>query len=259
MTKLMFNEDWLHFIWTRYEKDIDIDENVLKEFIYQYKDTQVTDFAMNVNGTVSTYPSKTRENFCDKFMAAEENGIAVDYKNTFAQKAYEIFAEKNLDMYKIWIAAAREIGIKPWISIRVNDCHGNFEDTDLRKSEYVSTHPELWRIRHRRANEYFDRTFDFSQKQVQKNFLNYLEETLERYRPDGLELDFTREAFLFRPGYEKQGVDIINQFMFRIREIADKYGENMPINILAYSNPDTCLQFGLDIAYWAEKNLSIRW
>lgn len=64
MGRLMFNEDWIHFLMTRYEQNIDVDEAVLKEFIYQYKGTQVTDFVMNVNGTVSTYPSKTRENFC---------------------------------------------------------------------------------------------------------------------------------------------------------------------------------------------------
>ncbi len=255
MGGLMFNEDWIHFLMTRYEQNIDVDEAVLKEFIYQYKGTQVTDFVMNVNGTVSTYPSKTRENFCDKYMATKENGVSVNYKNTFAKKAYEIFHEKNLDMYKIWISALRQVGIKPWISIRVNDCHGNFMETDLRKSKYVSDHPELWRIRHREANEYFDRTFDFSQEQVQKNFLDYLEESLERYRPDGLELDFTREAFLFCPGYEQKGMDIMNKIMFRVKELADKYGKNMPINILVSGNPDTCIAFGLDVAYWARQKL----
>lgn len=81
--------------------------------------------------------------------------VSVNYKNTFAKKAYEIFHEKNLDMYKIWISALRQVGIKPWISIRVNDCHGNFMETDLRKSKYVSDHPELWRIRHRRSKRVF--------------------------------------------------------------------------------------------------------
>ena len=85
--KIMFNEDWIHFLWTRFENNIDVTEDVLREFIYQYKDTQVTDFAINMNGTVSSYPSKTRESFCDKFLAREENGVAVNYSNTYAKKA----------------------------------------------------------------------------------------------------------------------------------------------------------------------------
>lgn len=253
--KIMFNEDWMHFIWRRYEYNIDITEDVLKDFIYQYKDTQVTDFAINVNNTISTYPSKTRENFCDKFLATEENGIPVNYKNTFAKKAYEIFAEKNLDMYKIWIDNLREIGIRPWISIRINDCHGNYLETDLRKSSYVDAHPELWRIRHREANEYYDKTFDFALEQVQKNILDYIEETLTRYKPDGLELDFTREAFLFRPGYEKEGTEILNGLMVKIKELTEKLVGDIPINVLVMGNANTCLQLGLDVQHWAEQGL----
>ena len=249
--KLMFNEDWIHFIWTRYERKIAINETVLREFIYQYKDTQVTDFVMNVNGTVSTYPSQTRESFCDKYLATEENDIAVNYRHTFAQKAYEIFIEKNLDMYQIWIEAAREIGIRPWISIRMNDCHGNEHDTDLRKSRYVSDHPEFWRIRHRQTDGYYDRTLDFSLKQVREDLLTYIEETVKRYRPDGLELDFTREALLFRPGYEQEGMDIVNDLLFQIKELCQEYGD-IPISVLVNGGPQSCLELGVDPAHWAE-------
>ena len=248
--KLMFNEDWIHFIWTRYERKIAVNETALRDFIYQYKDTQVTDFVMNVNGTVSTYPSRTRENFCDKYLATEENGIAVDYRHTFAQKAYEIFIEKKLDMYQIWIDAAREIGIRPWISIRMNDCHGNELDTDLRKSRYVSDHPELWRIRHRQTDGYYDGTLDFSLEKVREDLLAYIEETLNRYRPDGLELDFTREALLFRPGYEQEGMEILHGLLFQIKGLCQKYGD-IPINVLVNGSPQSCLELGLDPAHWA--------
>ena len=118
--KLMFNEDWMHFIWSRFTRDIDVTEQVIKDFIYQYKDTQITDFAMNVNGTVSTFPSKIRQSFCDKYLATQENGIKVDYKNTHAKKAYEIFVEKKLDFYQIWIDTLNEIAA--WI---VNDTFSN--------------------------------------------------------------------------------------------------------------------------------------
>ena len=251
----MFNEDWIHFLWTRFENNIDVTEDVLREFIYQYKDTQVTDFAINVNGTVSSYPSKTRESFCDKFLVREENGVAVDYSDTYAKKAYEIFIEKNLDMYKIWIDTLREIGIRPWISFRMNDCHGTGDMQELRKSSYVDKHPEMWRIRHRTANGYYDKIFDYSLEETQKYMLDYIEETLTRYKPDGLELDFTREAMLFSPGYERKGAKILNEFILKVKELAKKCVGDIPINVLIMGSASTCLQLGLDVPYWAEAGL----
>lgn len=253
--KIMFNEDWIHFLWTRYENNIDITENVLKEFIYQYKDTQVTDFAINMNGTVSTYPSKTRESFCDKFLAKEENGVAVDYSDTYAKKAYEIFIEKNLDMYKIWIDTLREIGIRPWISFRMNDCHGTGESPELRKSSYVDKHRYLFRIRHRETNGYYDKIFDYSLEETQKYMLDYMEEILTRYKPDGIELDFTREAMMFRPGYEREGTKKLNEFIFKVKELARRCVGDIPINILVMGSVNTCLQLGLDVPFWAKTGL----
>lgn len=256
--KLMFNEDWIHFIWTRYENNVDITEQVLKEFIYQYKDTQVTDFAMNVNGSVSTYPSKTRQSYCDKYLAEKECGIDVDYKDTYAKKAYEIFIEKNLDMYKIWIDAAREVGITPWISIRINDCHGNGKDPEIRQSEYIIAHPEQWRIRHRAAEEYYDRCLDFELEAVRENMLAYIEETLERYRPDGLELDFSRETHMFVPGREQKGREYLNDMMRKIKKLTEKYapdGKKIPINVLINGNAHTNLEMGFDPVGWVNEGL----
>lgn len=140
-TMLYYNEDWMHFLWTRHNAGIDITEEYLKEYIYSFKGTQVTDFLMNVNGTVSTAASRVLETFADKYLATEENGIPVDYKDTFAREAYDLIYEKKLDMFQIWIDAAREIGINPWLSFRTNDCHSNMlAKVSLRKSRmWIST------------------------------------------------------------------------------------------------------------------------
>lgn len=114
---LFYNEDWIHFVWTRYEAGIEVTEKTLKDYVYSLKDTQITDFAMNINGTVSTADSKIFETFADKYLATEENGIPVNYKNTFAREVYKIIHEKKLDMYQVWIDALKEVGINPWISV----------------------------------------------------------------------------------------------------------------------------------------------
>ncbi len=258
MKKIMFNEDWIHYIWTRHEYNMPVTEQTLKEFIYQYKGTQITDFAMNVTGAVSMFPSKIRQTFCDKYTLEEEGGMKANFKDTWARLAYEVWEEKKLDMYRIWIDTLREIGIKPWISVRVNDCHGFGDGPTLLKSERMLTRSDLWRIRHREASEYYDKCLDFELEEARLDFLAYIEEVISHYRPDGLELDFTRETHLFMPGREQIGRELFNDVMKDVRALCDKYspeGEKMPIHILVNGTAQTNLEMGLDVAYWAENGL----
>ncbi len=50
--RVFLNEDWIYCLWSRYDQEIE--EEALQNFIRQYKDTTITDFCFNVNGTVST-------------------------------------------------------------------------------------------------------------------------------------------------------------------------------------------------------------
>ncbi len=254
--KVMFNEDWGHFLWTRYDNNINVTEETLKTFIYQYKDTCITDFSMNVNGTVSTYPSKTWDSFSDRYLVKEENGEKVDYTNTFAKLAYQL-REQNIDMYKIWIDTLNEIGIKPWISIRVNDCHYSQMKNHMWKSSFISKRSDLMRINHRERREYYDYNLDFSKEEAREHLLSYIDETLERYSPYGLELDFTREMYSFYPGGEKEGTKYINEMMHKIKELAKKHfpDRKIPINVLVNGTASSCLALGHDVGYWAENDL----
>lgn len=255
--KLMFNEDWIQHIWSRHEYRMEVTEQTLRDFIYQYKDTQITDFAMNVNGSVSTCPSTVFQTFADKYSAEEEAGIPVDYKHTYAAMAHHIFVEQGLDMYAIWIQCLREIGIRPWVSIRMNDCHGNGSTPELRQSEYVLKHPEQWRIRHRKADEYWDRCLDFGLQEVREYMLSYITEVVERYDMDGLELDFTREGFLFAPGREKAGKAALEALLTDIRALCSRqpHGRPIRINALVNGSPSTCLAYGIDPGRWARLGL----
>ncbi len=254
--RVMFNEDWIHFFWTRYENNIDVTEKTLKFFIYQYKDTAITDFAMNVNGTVSSFPSKVLESFTEKYYHEEENGYKVDYKNSFAKTAHDIFTVKKLDMYKIWIDALHEIGKKAWISFRINDCHFNFEKFNIRKNSNIEKHRELWRQPYREP-DYFGKCLNYADERVRTFAYSYLKETLERYDPDGIELDFMRELLLFVPGRENR--NIMTEFMKNVKSIIteaeDRYGHKIPISIIAAPEPKTNYEAGLDIAAWAKEGL----
>ncbi len=254
--RVLFNEDWIHFLWTRYTDGIEITETVLREFIYQYKDTAVTDFVMNVNGTVSTFPSQILESFCDKYLSKEENGFAVDYSDTYAKYAYKLFEKDQLDMYSIWLETLREIGISPWISVRMNDCHDCLENTSIRKSSQMEKHPEWWRTPYR-TPDYFGKCLNYALPEVRQMMLDYISEVLERYDVDGLELDFMREMTLFAPGHEDRTV--LTEFMRcikdRIAAAEQRYAHKIALSVIVATDPEVCFEAGLDIKSWTESNL----
>ena len=250
---LFYNEDWVHFIMTRYNSGIEVTEQILKDYIYSLKGTQITDFAMNVNGTISTAPSEVFETFADKYLATEENGVEVDFKNTYAQVAYNLICEKKIDMYKIWIDALKEIGINPWISIRINDCHGNCEKTEIRKSSFVEANPDLHLAAYRNGTGYFDKCLDYSNEKVINRMLKYIEEMLNRYDVYGLELDMMRDFVLTKPGFEQD----INKFLSDVinvkKKFEDKYNHKIKLMLLLPSSPNLCLEKGVNPIDYADE------
>lgn len=254
--RVMFNEDWIHFFWTRYENNIDVTEKTLKDFIYQYKDTAITDFAMNVNGTVSSFPSDVLESFTDKYYHEEENGYKVNYKTSFAKTAHDIFTVKGLDMYKLWIDALHEIGRKAWISFRINDCHADWEKFNVRKNSGIEKCRNLWRQSYREP-DYFGKCLNYADERVRTLAYSYLKEALERYNPDGIELDFMRELLVFVPGGENRSVmtDFMKNVKVIVTEAEHRYGHKIPISVIAAPEPKTNYEAGLDIAAWAREGL----
>ena len=255
--RVFLNEDWLHYIWTRQE--VDVTEKDLKDFIIQYKNTTITDFLFNVNGTVSTSPSDILETWTDKYLAKEENGVKVDYTNTWAKRAYDIYNVKGIDMYAVFIKTCKEVGINPWLSIRMNDAHCNMKPTDIRKSSLVEKNSDKWISAHRKAVGYFDRCFDYSFPEVRKTMLSYIKEQLTRYDVYGIELDFTREPFCFACGKEDDGIPVMTAFVADVKKTVDEIGaargKHIYLSILGQANPVSALKTGFDFPAMARKGL----
>ena len=255
--RVFFNEDWEHFWKTRYKKGIEVNKQVLRDFILKYKDTSVTDFSLNVNATTSSTPTKFMDTWGTKYLKKEENGEAVDYSNTHATLWYDVFVRRGIDAYQIWIDTLKEIGVRPWLSIRMNDCHFNWMHAALLKSEEVEKHPDWWLAKYRNANGYFDKCFDYTVPEVRDRIFGYIKEQLERYDVYGLELDFTREPYCFP--YGKQDRKIILSFMEKVKnltlEIGEKRGKEIKISILCQANPINAYHNGFDLSEMTKRGI----
>jgi hypothetical protein len=76
---------------------------------------------------------------------------------------------------------------------------------------------------------------------------------------DGIELDWQREAFCFRPGGEYEGIEILNEFTREVRKRVDaaaqRRGHSILLSARVLGDPEYSLEMGLDAATWAREGL----
>lgn len=259
MVKIMFNEDNTHQFYEYYEANVRPTPEIAKEYIAQYAGTQVTDYLINVNSMNSSFPSKFLTSYDQKYLQKKENGLDVDYTNTHMRSFYEMFVEDKYDMYAHWISLLREIGIRPWLSFRMNDCHEATQPAGHMLCDFFHEHPEYRRTAHRGPAGYFDNCFDYAHEEIRTRMLNYIDEALDRYDVDGVELDFMREIFCFSIGGEVDGREIMTDFIKQVRAIMAKYdqkrGKKMPLLVRVAYSPELCYDMGFDVVRWAKEKL----
>ncbi|MBO5369559.1 MAG: hypothetical protein J6B23_02645 [Clostridia bacterium] len=261
MSGIMFDLDGDHFYHSRVNHIELIDEEYLKKVMFQYKDTDITDFVLSVNGALSSVPSKVKTTIADKYLRKEEIGIKVDYTESCAKTAHHIYNILGLDLYKIWIEALKEININPWISFRMNDVHGQiFELPNFCQDDFFYAHiDEYARIHGRKPEFYFDRARDWLIEDVRHEMHDYIEEQLGVYDVYGIVLDFQREFVCFPPGREDEGRNVMTEFMRSVKTLVgrmeEKYGHKIKIALRCHPDPVECFNLGFDVITYAKERL----
>ncbi len=257
--KVYFNEDDSHFFSMLHDRGIDPTPEVMRSYLEAFRGTDVTDFVIAVIGTCASFESKVVQNYCDKYEHTEEDGIPVDYRDTMAKIAYEIYRVHKFDHVQVWIEALREMGITPWASIRMNDAHCLLQGPHVVKNTRFYEHPEQWRVTEKPADGYYDRCFNYLLPEVRAYYLSFIEEVLGRYDIDGLELDFSREHYCFPVGMEWQGRPVMNAFIEDVRSLIrhaeEERGHKIRLSALVWDTPSGSYQMGLDVYHWINKGL----
>ena len=257
--RIMLNEDDTHFFYTR-DSFSTLGEKDIRDFIRQYEGTQVGDFLLCCAGRIVVYPSAVRDDYLDKYDQKTENRNPVDYSSLPVPHCVNrIYRDLKLDFYSVCIDELRKVGINPWLSVRMNDCHDNDKPTSFLHPKFYHDHPEYRRVRHHKPMSYFDCCYDYAMPEIRKLMLDTVEEIAFRYDAYGIELDWMREIFCFQIGHEYEGIEIINQFMRDIRAILDRAGQKWghPIHLAARTmrDPQMALDSGFDTVQWAREGL----
>jgi len=248
MHRVMLNDDCTWY-WDRFVEDgadREPDGEIARRYVRQYKDSGLTDYFVNINGQYSFTPSRVMEICEDIYQKTDMGGIPVDFKSIPRYTAWHNHYVKGIDVYGEIIDECNKIGISPWISIRMNDIHCSRKDSphgEGLRSMFLHTAHErgLMRDSHRDIVGYYDETLDYGKEEVRRLFIDYIKEQLLQYDVAGVELDFMREVYCFRVGYEDEGREIMRGFMREIREgcleAEKKHGHPVRIAIRCLTDP----------------------
>ena len=261
--QLYYNQDCTDFFW-----HTQIAEGKAGEAIDRYvdviADAGVTVFFCNSNARRTNYRSKVWDAFWDgydpagpddqPFLASIPRADLAGYRKGVGNMLAT--HEQGVDYPARVIGRCRQRGVSPWISLRMNDCHYNDIPTHPFHGRFWKENPGFIR---QNCSGYYATCLDYARPEVRDYFMALIEETLERYDIDGLELDFMREPYLFSADKEKEGSPILTQWMRDVRKqvsaAAAKRGHPIRIGVRLPTRPDVSLAMGLDAATWANEGL----
>lgn len=169
-------------------------------------------------------------------------------------------ADRGINFHQRALARCRHHGIGAWVSVRMNDVHDCMtEDTPLLSTFFKAQRAaRQLRAPHRDA-WWADRGLDWERADVQEHYFKLVCEQLETLDLDGLELDWMRFVYHFRPGRELAGGRAITAWMRRVRAECDKaekrLGHRVMLGVRVPSRPETARRAGMDGVAWAREGL----
>ena len=225
----------------------------LHAFVDQYAGTGVSHLFLCPNAMCASFKGKTR----DAIWELREQEMPAGVGKTWMDNA-RLLHERGLDPYAIWIARCREKGISPWLTMRMNDVHDVPNEKSYMHSTFWLEHPEYWRVPGN-SGGWTERALDYGVPRVREHAMSFVRELLERYDPDGIELDWMRFGWHFKPGEETQGAEHLTAFMGEARRLtaewSKKRGHPIKLGARVPTHPDAAKGLGMDGVRWAKEGL----
>ncbi len=261
---LCFNEDSSHFFSSRAGRRLTADD--VDAWVDQYSGTQVRELILNVNAMRTSFASKVWDPIWRGYDPEGPDGQplleslppeARKDARKWIHTAWQLDHD-GIDVYARWIARARSRGLSPWVSMRMNDIHNVDDERAYIHSGFWRSHPEFRRVPYR-FGAWNDRALDYGRAEVREHHLKLVRELAERYDFDGLELDWMRFGYHFRPGHEREGAELLTAFTAEARAILDRWqkarGHRIQLSARVASRLESALGLGMDAVAWARRGL----
>jgi hypothetical protein len=262
----VFNQDTTQFFFERSASEISARQ--VDDYIDQLADSGVRTFVSNVNAMRANYPSRVWETDWTGYDPKGPDdqpilchlspaGVATTRRRLDSAKR---LADLGVNFHQVALARCRARGIGAWVSVRMNDMHDCLlEDAPLLSTFYKAQRAANQLRSPHRGPSWSDRELDWERPEVQEHYFKLVMEQLDTLDLDGLELDWMRFPYHFRPGRELAGGRIITDWMWRVRHECDRtaarLGHPVRLGVRVPSRPETARRCGLDAVAWAHAGL----
>ena len=238
-------------------KETCITEDLLYPFVDQYAGNGVTDLLICLTCQYSIPESRVLTDSFAKYEQTMENGLPVNYQEMFAG-IYTVYKKYGIDPIQVWLERCRMVGLTPWITFRMNDCHCPEDDTCcLRPELFYEAKQKGWMIGERYG--YYKNCLNFAVPEIREVWLRLFDEQLGKYDTDGIELDFMREIRCFDYVNEPNCREIMNGFMREVKAVVKTHekakGHPIAIGVRLMRDPEQCKIYGFDPETWDREGL----
>jgi hypothetical protein len=169
-----------------------------------------------------------------------------------AAKNLERALADGLDPLKIVIDRAHEKGLKVICSLRINE--GSMpDDGPYMAGKLKYGRPDLLIGDEAADMPGIASAYDFAKEEVRAERLAVIEEVVDRYGADGIEIDEYIRAY-FKPSEVEKNTPVLTQFMGDVRKLLDrigaKRGEKLLVTARVHHNEQVNLAAGADVRAW---------
>ena len=176
-----------------------------------YDGSQVDTVLLCVNAQVTYYPTEIGTMLGTLATAEEREKWKPSHKQWVAN--LEHFLKNGVDPWAVMIAEAKSRNLEALISFRMNDSH----DFNLLDTKFWKDHPEF-------RYEEKSHALDYGHQEVRDHMFLLIQEAVQRYDCDGIELDFNRWPIYFTDGAPEERIAKMNNFVASLRRMLDEKG-----------------------------------
>ena len=250
---VVINEDLDGSVMTLAEGDLN------REGLRRYYDEHIhgpclTHYFVNPQAMTAGYDTKVSEPSW-----TEHPGLKPAYPHV---KRIKRLHDVGIDPYAVLMERAKERGVSPWISMRMNDVHGVGDPMNGCTTRMWLDHPEWRRLPGCEGDGplggWSNGAYDYTHREVYDFHLAYAREMMERYTDaEGIECDWMRFPHHLPKYHERDHADVLTAFMRDVRRMADeigkKRGRRYLVGVRVASTVENAISLGTDVELWAKE------
>ncbi|MCA9041958.1 MAG: hypothetical protein KDA65_16510 [Planctomycetaceae bacterium] len=237
-------------------------------------------------GMVTTFPSKVTRNFSDGIDPPQVSRLMREGRGRFGVIHRSLanlisLMEAEHDPCGLIIDGAKRRGLETFISYRLNEV----QDVDTPDgypeamiiSKFWKDNPNYWigkpgdpipqlhqdiigqEPRRFPIHTWLPGALNFALPEVRDHRLTQIQEILDLYDIDGLEIDFQRYPMFFKPEEAASHLDTMTSFLQEVKKkteaASEKYKHPVLLTARVMARPDQNEQLGLDVKRWAQDGL----